>query len=129
MVVEMNRFFNTLVSDKTDEEYVKFISDVLNSVSGFYGRYRSVVVSDNPFNIACGLTVKDDAEKYNNFICDIYFDNKDHDICVNLCYIYRTGKDKTLYFDDVEHKTFADFSDWLVANMNDYLGFKKELAF
>lgn len=125
----MNRFCNMQVSDKSDKEYVKFVSDVLNSAFGFYGRYRSIVVNDNPFNVACGLTVKDDVEKYNNFLCDMYFDRKDHDIYVNLCYIYRTGKNKTLYFDNVEHRTFVEFSDWLVSHMNDYLGFKKEFAF
>lgn len=125
----MNRFYNVRLSHKTDQEYVEMISAVLNDSDGFYNRYRSITPKDSSLEIACGLIDKSDIKKYNNFLCEIYFDKNCHDITVELCYIYDPDNNKTLYYDNVDKSSLGYFIDWLVYQMNRYLGFKQEFAF
>ncbi len=113
----MKRFYDT----ESDMEYVKSIAGKLNSYDGFYGKYRGVVFKDNPFEIVCGVVLKDNLQIYDNFLCDIYFDRSKNYIAVDLCLIYNPKKDKTVRFCDVENKTFDEFADWLIDQMEYYL--------
>ena len=120
----MKRFYDT----ESDIAYVKSISDKLNSYNGFDGKYRSIVLKDNPFEIACGVVSKEDSGINGNFLCDIYFDRNKNYIAVDLCLVYNPKKDKTVRFCDVENKTFEDFANWLIDQMEYYLS-RNDLSF
>lgn len=120
----MKRFSGVSVPD--DRDYVEYVVNYLNIYEKFYTKYRAVTVQGSPLDIACGLILKDDYEKYHNFLCEIHFDNKDHDIAVELCYVYdyKGKKDKLFYIDDVNVVPTSAFADCIVRAMDDYLGFK-----
>lgn len=120
----MKRFSGVSVPD--DRDYVEYVVNYLNTYERFYTRYRAVTIQGSPFEIDCGLIVKDDYEKYHNFLCEIHFDNKDHDIFVELCYAYdyEAKKDNIFYIDDVNFVSTNAFADCIVRAMDDYLGFK-----
>lgn len=125
----MNRFYNVVLSNKSDQEYVEFLSNALNSSGSFCGRYYYYIPENSSLEIDCKIKLKDDIKKCNNFICKIYFDKGWFDVTVDLCCLDNSVKNESVFYDDIDKNFLGDFVDWIVYQMNDYLGFKNELAF
>lgn len=125
----MNRFYNVVLSNKGDQEYIEFLSNVLNLSGSFHGMYCYYIPESSSLEIDCKIKLKDYIKKYNNFICKIYFDKGWYDITVELCCLDNPRKNESVFYDDIDKNYMGDFIDWLVYQMNDYLGFKYEFAF
>lgn len=125
----MNRFYNVVLSNKSDQEYVEFLSNALNSSNSYRCRYYYYIPENSSLEIDCRLRLKNDIKKYGNFICKICFDRGWFDVTVELGFIdTRKGKE-FVYYDDIDKNYMGDFMDWIISQMNDFLGFKQEFAF